>query len=88
MIEKAAAVGVAVELNADPHRLDLDWRYLIDAKRRNATVALGPDAHSVNALDNVSVGVGLARKGWLESTDLLNTRDADGVVAFARARRR
>jgi DNA polymerase (family 10) len=88
VIEKAAAVGVAVELNADPHRLDLDWRYLIEAKRRNAMVALGPDAHSVNALDNVSVGVGLARKGWLESTDLLNTRDADGVVAFARARRR
>ena len=88
VIEKAAAVGVAVELNADPHRLDLDWRYLIEAKRRNATVALGPDAHSVNALDNVSVGVGMARKGWLESTDLLNTRDADGVVAFARARRR
>jgi DNA polymerase (family 10) len=88
VIEKAAAVGVAVELNADPHRLDLDWRYLIEAKRRKTMVALGPDAHSVNALDNVSVGVGLARKGWLESTDLLNTRDADGVVAFARARRR
>ena len=88
VIEKAAAVDVAVELNADPHRLDLDWRYLIEAKRKNATVALGPDAHSVNALDNVSVGVGMARKGWLESTDLLNTRDADGVVAFARARRR
>jgi len=88
VIEKAAAVGVAVELNADPHRLDLDWRYLIEAKQRHATVALGPDAHSVNALDNVSVGVGLARKGWLEAADLLNTRDADGIVAFARARRR
>jgi DNA polymerase (family 10) len=88
VIEKAAAVGVAVELNADPHRLDLDWRHLIEAKRRNATVALGPDAHSVNALDNVRVGVGMARKAWLESTDLLNTRDADGVVAFARSRRR
>ena len=87
VIEKAADVGVAVELNADPHRLDLDWRHLIEAKRRSATVALGPDAHSVRALDNVSIGVGLARKGWLESKDLLNTRDADGVVAFARARR-
>ena len=86
VIEKAAGVGAAVELNADPHRLDLDWRHLIEAKRRGATVALGPDAHSVRALDNVSVGVGLARKGWLESNDLLNTRDADGIVAFARAR--
>jgi DNA polymerase (family 10) len=87
VIEKAADVGVAVELNADPHRLDLDWRHLIEAKHQGAMVALGPDAHSVRALDNVSVGVGLARKGWLESSDLLNARDADGIVAFARARR-
>ena len=88
VIEKAANVGVAVELNADPHRLDLDWRHLIEAKRRGATVALGPDAHSVNALDNVHIGVGMARKGWLEATDLLNARDAAGVIDFARSRRR
>jgi DNA polymerase (family 10) len=88
VIEKAADVGVALELNADPHRLDLDWRHLIQAKRRKATVALGPDAHSVKALDNVAVGVGMARKGWLEASDLLNARDAAGVVAFARTRRR
>ena len=88
VIEKAADVGVAVELNADPHRLDLDWRHLIEAKRRGATVALGPDAHSVNALDNVVIGVGMARKGWLEAADLLNARDAGGVIDFARSRRR
>jgi DNA polymerase (family 10) len=88
VIEKAAEVGVAVELNADPRRMDLDWRYLIEAKRRGATVAIGPDAHSVNALDNLVIGVGMARKGWLEPSDLLNARDADGVLAFARSRRR
>src|SRR5690349_4652808 len=88
VIDKAADVGVAVELNADPRRLDLDWRHLIEAKRRGATVALGPDAHSVNALDNVVIGVGMARKGWLEASDLLNTRDARGIVDFARSRRR
>jgi DNA polymerase (family 10) len=88
VIEKAADVGIAVELNADPHRLDLDWRHLIDAKRRGATVALGPDAHSVNALDNVVIGVGMARKGWLEASDLLNARDARGVIDFAQSRRR
>ena len=86
VIEKATEVGVAVELNADPHRLDLDWRHLITAKRRGATVALGPDAHSVQALDNVAIGVGMARKGWLEASDLLNARDAAGVIAFARSR--
>jgi DNA polymerase (family 10) len=88
VIDKAADVGVAVELNADPHRMDLDWRHLITAKRRGATVALGPDAHSVHALDNVVMGVGMARKGWLEPSDLLNARDAVGVIAFARNRRR
>ena len=86
VIEKATEVGVAVELNADPHRLDLDWRHLITAKRRGAIVALGPDAHSVQALDNVALGVGMARKGWLEASDLLNARDADDVIAFARNR--
>jgi DNA polymerase (family 10) len=68
--------------------MDLDWRHLITAKRRGATVAIGPDAHSVNALDNVVLGVGTARKGWLEARDLLNARDAAGIIAFARSRRR
>ena len=87
VIEKAADVGVAVELNADPRRMDLDWRHLIAAKRRGATVALGPDAHSVNALDNVVIGVGMARKGWLEASDLLNARHVNEVLAFAHSRR-
>jgi DNA polymerase (family 10) len=87
VIEKAAEVGAAVELNADPRRLDLDWRYVRRAKERGVTVAIGPDAHSVAALDNVEVGVGLARKGWLERGDVLNARSAAEVLAFARARR-
>ena len=87
VIEKAAARGVALELNADPYRLDLDWRHVVDAKRAGATIAIGPDAHSVGALDNTRVGVGMARKGWLEPSDILNTRSADGVLAFAKRRR-
>jgi len=87
VLEKAAAVGVAVELNADPHRLDLDWRHLQTAKRLGVTVAIGPDAHSTRGLDNMEIGVGIARKGWLERADVLNARSADDVIAFARARR-
>jgi len=87
VLEKAAAKGVAVELNADPHRLDLDWRYLHQAKRLGVTIEIGPDAHSTNGLDNVRIGVGIARKGWLERGDVLNARSADDVIAFARARR-
>jgi DNA polymerase (family 10) len=88
VFEKAKEVGAAVELNADPKRLDLDWRHLRRAKELGVTVAIGPDAHSTTSLENVRNGVGFARKAWLERADILNTRTADDVLAFARARRR
>ncbi|HEY2735966.1 MAG TPA: PHP domain-containing protein, partial [Polyangiales bacterium] len=87
VLEKAHAVGAAVELNADPHRLDLDWRYLHQAKELGVTIEIGPDAHSESGLDYMQLGIGIARKGWLEAGDVLNTRDADGILTFARARR-
>ncbi len=87
MIEKAGERGVAIELNADPHRLDLDWRFCPAAKRSGAKIEIGPDAHSTQALDNVHFGIGIARKGWLEAGDVLNARSADDVLAFARQRR-
>ncbi len=84
VLEKAAERGVAVELNSDPYRLDLDWRYLRGARDRGAMVSIGPDAHSTRSLDNVFLGVVFARKGWLGPRDLLNTRDVQGVLDFAR----
>ncbi|MEJ7810375.1 MAG: DNA polymerase/3'-5' exonuclease PolX [Gemmatimonadaceae bacterium] len=87
VLEKAAEMGVAVELNADPHRLDLDWRLCRTAKELGVSVEIGPDAHSTPGLDNVEIGIGIARKGWLEAGDVLNTRGADEVVRRARARR-
>lgn len=87
VIQKAADAGVAVELNCEPRRSDLDWRHLRRAVERGATIEIGPDAHSVAALDNVEVGVGLARKGWLTPANVLNARSAEEVLAFAQARR-
>ena len=87
VLEKAVKVGVAVELNCDPHRLDLDWRYCRQAKELGVTIEIGPDAHSPAALDNVHFGVGLARKAWLEAGEILNTRSAEDVISFARGRR-
>ena len=87
VLQKAADVGVAVELNADPHRLDLDWRHLQRARRLGVRVEIGPDAHSVTGLDNMEIGVAIGRKGWLEPGDVLNAASADDVLAFARARR-
>jgi DNA polymerase (family 10) len=87
VIDKAADTGAALELNCDPHRLDIDWRYLHRAKEKGATIEIGPDAHSVRGLDWMGLGVGMARKGWIEAGDVLNARSADDVLEFARRRR-
>jgi DNA polymerase (family 10) len=87
VLEGAAARGVAIELNTDPRRLDLDWRYFSRARELGVQIVIGPDAHSARGFDTIDIGVGMARKGWLESDDVLNTRSVDGVLAFARARR-
>ena len=87
VLERAAVRGVAVEVNADPHRLDLDWRQVRRARELGVTISIGADAHSVAGMANVPVGVGIARKGWLEARDVLNTRDAEGFLAYARKRR-
>jgi DNA polymerase (family 10) len=87
IFEKARDVGAAVELNADPHRLDLDWRHLRRAKAMGIAVAIGPDAHSTAGLNYMDFGIGIARKAWLEPRDVLNAREVEDVLAFARARR-
>jgi DNA polymerase (family 10) len=87
IFEKAREVGAAIELNADPHRLDLDWRHLRRAKSMGIAVEIGPDAHSTAGLDYIDFGIGIARKAWLEPRDVLNAWDVEDVVAFARARR-
>ena len=87
VLERAAELGIAVELNSDPRRLDLDWRHLITARKLGLAIEIGPDAHSAPALDNVNVGVAIARKAWLAADDVLNTRSADDILAFARRRR-
>lgn len=87
VIQKATEVGVAVELNADPHRLDIDWRYCQMARQLGCTIEIGPDAHSPGGLDNMEIGIGVARKGWLEPGNVLNTGTADDVLLWARSRR-
>jgi DNA polymerase (family 10) len=87
VIEKAAATGVALEINADPHRLDLDWRMLREARDRGVAISIGADAHSVAGISYVDYGVNMARKGWLSREDILNTRPVGEFVAHARRRR-
>ncbi|HEX6599195.1 MAG TPA: DNA polymerase/3'-5' exonuclease PolX [Gemmatimonadaceae bacterium] len=87
VIEKAGAVGAAVEINADPQRLDLDWRLIPEARAHGVTLEIGPDAHSTTGLDNMTFGVGIARKGGVEAEHVLNAWPVERVLAFARARR-
>ena len=87
VIARAAERGVAIEINGDPHRLDLDWRLCAEARAAGVKIVIGADAHSLAGLENAAWGLGIARKGGLTAEDVLNARDADGFLAFARSRR-
>jgi DNA polymerase (family 10) len=87
VIDKAAARGVALEINADPHRLDLGWHQALRAKAGGVTMSIGADAHSAAGIANVEYGVSLARKAWLGAADVLNTRSVDQFLAHAARRR-
>ena len=87
VIAKAAQSGVALEINADPRRLDLDWRHCQLAKSLGCAFEIGPDAHSTRGLANMEFGVGIARKGWLEAADVINTLSAERILERLRVRR-
>ena len=72
IINTAAEYGKVLELNANPHRLDLGWRNCIHAVRKGVKIAINPDAHSVDGLRYISLGVKIARKGWLTKDNCLN----------------
>jgi DNA polymerase (family 10) len=79
---KAAEEGVALEVNSNPARLDLDGGRVRTAVEAGATVVVTTDAHSPREYEYVEYGVHTARRGWAEPGDVLNARDADGVRAF------
>ncbi|RPH37832.1 DNA polymerase/3'-5' exonuclease PolX, partial [bacterium] len=82
VIDAAADHGKIIEINAYPNRLDLDWRLCKYAKERGVMTAINPDAHREEELRYVYLGVSVARKGWLEKKDILNTRPLSGVLNY------
>lgn len=72
VINAAADYGKAIEINAHPLRLDLDWRLCKYAKEKGMKISINPDAHNIEGLNDVKYGVGIARKGWLEIEDVIN----------------
>jgi DNA polymerase (family 10) len=74
IVDAAVANGVAIELNASPMRLDMDWRHWRKAAEKGLLTSINPDAHRTAQLEYFKVGVGAARKGWLTRSQVLTTR--------------
>jgi DNA polymerase (family 10) len=89
VIDAAIANGVAIELNASPYRLDMDWRLWKKAAARGLECSINPDAHSTGGLGFVRTGVNAARKGWLTRENVVNTLPLSKIEGWlAKMRRR
>jgi DNA polymerase (family 10) len=87
VIDTAAANRKVIEINASPHRLELDWRLCGYARDKGVKVCINPDAHSPAALATVPLGVNVARKGGLSAEDVINTLPVDKMVGLLRSLR-
>jgi DNA polymerase (family X) len=80
VLATAARTGAAIEINASPQRLDLDWRLLREASAQGVRFCIDPDAHHIDGIDFVRFGVGIAQKGWVEPESVWNTRGVDELL--------
>lgn len=87
VIAACGASGTVIELNANPRRLDMDWRWLRTATEAGVPIAINPDAHSIDELDYLSWGVAAARKGWLTRDQCLNAMSLAQITAWFETRR-
>jgi DNA polymerase (family 10) len=88
VLKACAKHGVAVEINGNPWRLELDWRWHRKAIELGCMLSINPDAHSIAELDLVKWGVAVARKGGVSKANVLNAMSLDQTLAHLRMRRR
>lgn len=88
VLDAAADNRKIIEINSDPHRLDLDWRYIKYAKTKEIKFAINPDAHNIEGLKNIMLGIGIARKGWLEKKDIINCMEQKEVGDYFEKQKR
>lgn len=81
LMAKAADERIAIEINAQPARLDLDWAS-VKEYRDTVEYVVSTDAHTTSELDFMHLGVSQARRGWCEAGDVLNTRALDQLEAY------
>ncbi|MBI2082411.1 MAG: DNA polymerase/3'-5' exonuclease PolX [Deltaproteobacteria bacterium] len=86
VIQAAADYRKVIELNANPHRFDLDWRLGPFAKEKKVRVCINPDAHSVEGIAAYLYGIGIARKGWFTKKDVLNSLSAQEMERYLRTK--
>ncbi len=82
IIDAAIANGKILELNANPMRLDLDWRHWRRAAEKGLLCCINPDAHATHHFDYQLAGVHAARKGWLTADEVLNTRTLNEIKEY------
>lgn len=80
ILDVIAESRAAIEINGDPHRLDLEPRFLRAARERSIRFVVSTDAHATGELRNVRYGVAMARRGWVRRGEVLNTWDVDAFV--------
>jgi DNA polymerase (family 10) len=88
VVTAAAANGVAMEINSQPERLDLNDAHARLARERGVTIVVSTDAHSVMALGNLRWGLQVARRAWLTPDAVLNTRSLEEMRPMLRRNRR
>jgi DNA polymerase (family 10) len=84
IIEEAARHDVAIEINANPARLDIDWRWGPELRKRKTLVSVNPDAHSTEGLRDTLYGIAMARKALMPTSQVVNSRSADEVARWLR----
>jgi DNA polymerase (family 10) len=72
IIDACSANSVAIEINSNPRRLDLDWRWIYYAREKGCMFSINPDAHSINEIDFIKYGVIVGRKGGLTNSEVIN----------------
>ncbi|RFU70705.1 DNA polymerase/3'-5' exonuclease PolX [Peribacillus saganii] len=82
LIELAAKTNTALELNANPNRLDLSSENVRKAQEAGVMLVINTDAHSIDMLEDMEVGVAAAKKGWIKTSSVLNAREPDELLGF------
>ncbi len=80
ILDVIAESQAAIEINGDPYRLDLEPRWVREARKRKIKFVISTDAHSVKAMNNIKYGVAMARRGWVQRKEVLNTLNTTAFV--------